>query len=67
MPSVPSDWTPPIAKTEKGEPTFESVDNSGQWPEFTYQSKFLKTGDKKYAHRALPTGARPVPINQQGK
>jgi hypothetical protein len=41
MLSVPSDWTPPIAKAEKGEPAFESVDNPGQWPEFTYRSKFL--------------------------
>jgi hypothetical protein len=67
MPSAPPDWTPPIPKTEKGEPTFESVDNPGQWPEFTYRSKFLKTGDKKYAHHALPTGARPVPVGSEGK
>jgi hypothetical protein len=67
MPSVPSDWTPPVAKAAKGEPAFESVDNPGKWPEYTYRSKFLKTGTKNYAHHSLPTGARPVPANQQGK
>jgi hypothetical protein len=67
MPSAPSDWTPPIAKAGKGEPMFDSVDNPGQWPEYTYRSKFLKTGTKNYAHHSLPTGARPVPANQQGK
>jgi hypothetical protein len=69
MPSVPSDWTPPIAKIEKGEPEFKDVDNPGRWPEFTYRSKFEKAGEKKgqYAHHSLPTGARPVPANQEGK
>jgi hypothetical protein len=36
MPSVSSDWTPRIAKAEKGKPAFESVNNPGQWPEFTF-------------------------------
>ena len=67
MPTVPSDWIPPMAKVEKGEPTFENVDNPGKWSEFTYRSKFLKTGTKNYAHHSLPTGARPVPINADGK
>jgi hypothetical protein len=40
MPSAPSDWTAPIAKAEKGEPMFESVDNPGEWPQFTYRPKF---------------------------
>jgi hypothetical protein len=40
MPSVPSDWTPPIAKAEKGEPLLESVANPGEWPQFTYPPKF---------------------------
>jgi hypothetical protein len=30
MPSVPSDWTAPIAKAEKGKPTFKHVDNPGE-------------------------------------
>jgi hypothetical protein len=67
MPSVPSDWIPSIVKAEKGEPTFQLVDNPGKWPEFTYRSKFLKTGAKPYAHHSLPTGARPVPADQEGK
>jgi hypothetical protein len=67
MPSVPDDWMPPVAKAEKGEPLFESVDNPGAWPQFTYRPKFLKTGTKNYAHHSLPTGARPVPVDPQGK
>jgi hypothetical protein len=67
MPSVPDDWTPPTAKAEKGEPLFEGVDNPGKWPQFTYRPKFLKTGTKHYAHHSLPTGARPVPVDPQGK
>jgi hypothetical protein len=32
-----------------------------------YGSKFLKTGVKNYAHHSLPTRARPVPADQEGK
>jgi hypothetical protein len=68
IPSVPSDWTPPIAKAEKGKPMFETVDNNpGEWPQFTYRPKFQKTGPKNYAHHLLPTGAQPVPADPQGK
>jgi hypothetical protein len=67
MPSAPSDWTPPIPKAEKGEPMFVNVDNPGEWPQFTYRPKFQKTGTKEYAHHSLPTGARPVPSNPEGK
>ena len=66
MPSAPSDWTAPIPKAEKGEPTFASVDNPGEWPQFSYCPKFLKTGTKNYAHHSLPTGARPMPVNPEG-
>jgi hypothetical protein len=68
MSSIPSDWTPPIAKAEKGEPTFERVDNPGECcPQFTYRPKFQKTGTKNYAYHSLPTGARPVLADPQGK
>ena len=67
MPTVPTEWEPLKAKIEKGEPEFVDVDNPGKWPEFTYRSKFEKTGEKKYAHHSLPTGARPVPANDEGK
>jgi hypothetical protein len=47
MPSVPwSDWTTPIAKAEKGEPLFKSVDNPGKWPQFTYWPKFQNQGPR---------------------
>jgi hypothetical protein len=67
IPSVPSDWTPQTAKLAKGKPTFKSVNNPGEWPKFTCQPKFLETGTKHYAHHSLPTGARLVPVNQQGQ
>jgi hypothetical protein len=67
MPSAPSDWTPPIPKAEKGEPVFETVDNPGEWAQFTYRPKFQKTGTKNYAHHSLPTGARPVQADPEGK
>ena len=67
VPTVPVDWEPAIAKTEKGEPTFLDVDNPGKWSEFTYRPRFEKTGEKKYVHHVLPTGAKPVPVNAEGK
>jgi hypothetical protein len=43
--SVAPNWIPPFAKVAKGEPAlFDSVDNPGEWPEFTFRPKFLKTG-----------------------
>jgi hypothetical protein len=54
----------PLFRAAKGKPTFESVDNPGEWLKFTYRPKL---GMKNYAHHSLPTGARPVPVNQQGK
>ena len=56
MPTVPTEWELLKAKTEKGEPEFVDIDNPGHWPEFTYRSKFEKTGEKNYTHHALPTG-----------
>jgi hypothetical protein len=55
MPSAPSDWTPPSAKIEKGEPAFKNVDNPGKWAHL------------KHAHHSLPAGARPLQANQEGK
>jgi hypothetical protein len=67
MPSVPLDWVPPIPNAAKGEPSFESLDNPGKWPQYTYRAKFQKLAPKNYAHHSLPTGARPVPVDGQGK
>jgi hypothetical protein len=61
MSSVPSDWTPPIAKAEKCEPICKSVDNPGEWPQFTYRPT------KNYAHHLLPTGAQPMLVDPHGK
>ena len=35
MPSVPSDWTPPVAIAAKGEPAFEVADTPGKCTEYT--------------------------------
>ena len=70
-PKVPTDWTPTARKGNQ--PAFEAIDNPGDWPEYCLRPKFAK-GDKKkntppsYAHHAMPTGARPVPVdNSTGK
>jgi hypothetical protein len=48
-----------------------ALDNPGDWPEYAFKAKITK-GDKKinklqaYSHNALPTGARPVPKNEEG-
>lgn len=34
MPSIPADWMPTTVKTEKGEPAFENINNTGKWPKF---------------------------------
>jgi hypothetical protein len=69
MPSVPDDWMPPVAKAEKGEPLFESVDSPGEWPQFTYRPKFLKNKNQELCSpfSSYWGGARPVPVDPQGK
>ncbi len=59
-------------KIDKGQPaTFQEIDNPGEWDNFTFRPKFNNTKkqgpDKgKYIHHCLPTGATPVPINDDG-
>jgi len=74
IPVPPPNYQPPLHREDRGEPAFSSVDNPGDWPEFTYRQVFKKdpkaTGkDKnvpKYSHHALPTGCRPVPADASG-
>jgi hypothetical protein len=63
---VPDDWKKPSVKYDKGEIEWKDVDNPGDWLEFTYRPKFnAKTGN--YVAHMLPTGARPVPKDVEGK
>ena len=69
----PSDWTIPMTRHDRDEPMFEDVDNPGDWPQYCFRPKFVKgtgtgpAGKIKYSHHRLPTGAVPVPMNDEGK
>jgi hypothetical protein len=43
---------------------FFDVDNPGNWQEFTFSAKIEKG---RYKHHCLPTGAVPVPPNDDGE
>ena len=60
IPGTPPDWVAPDPKTAQGEPDFTSVDNPGNWSDFTFRPQF-KTPSGPYICHALPTGATPVP------
>jgi hypothetical protein len=55
LPSPPKDWVAPAPKTIKGEPNFATVDNPGDWSQYTYRAEFKSNGD--YKHHTIPTGA----------
>ena len=57
---TPIDLTPPPVKTQLGEPEFQTVNNTGQWSEFTFLPVFSK-GFNIYKRYALPTGVMPLP------
>jgi hypothetical protein len=67
IPDTPTDWMPPVQKTEKGEPTFAEVDNPGGWLQYIVRPEFGTTASKHYKRHSLPTGAQPVPANPEGK
>ena len=50
---VPQGWIPPNAKPDK--PSFQSVDNPGEWSEYSFRPKF--STQKKYMRHEVPTGA----------
>jgi hypothetical protein len=62
-PCAPNDWSPTI-NTNKGEPLFQDVDNSGGWSSYTFRPMFEPRGGKYICH-AMPDGAVPVPINAE--
>ena len=70
IPTPDPDWKPAAVKTNKGEPTFEKVDNPGNWDKFIFRPKFNKGTQKgsqgRYIGHQLPTGAVPVPKDKDG-
>ena len=65
--SPPPDWTAPSAQESRGEPKFEDLDNPGLWPQYCFRPVFSgRTSTSKYKHHALPTGAMPLPKNDDG-
>ena len=67
LPGPPTDWKPPSIKVEKGETHFESVDNPGNWYEYTFRPKFeKKSSGGHYQGHTLPTGATPLPDSGPG-
>ena len=60
LPRTPIGWTPLPFKTQLVEPEFDTVDNPGQWSDFTFRTVFAKGGGIYKIH-ALPTGVMPLP------
>ena len=72
--SPPDDWKPDRIKTDMSEPaSFEDIDNPGGWGPYTFRAKFHQKAKGKdikkgqYSHHAVPTGARPVPADADGR
>ena len=42
-PEPPDDWKPWPRKVKSGEPEFSTIDNPGNWSEFTYRPTFSGT------------------------
>ena len=57
-PGPPEDFQIPQRKVGSGEPSWENVDNPGNWHPYVFRAKHLKT---KYIGHEMPGGARPVP------
>lgn len=64
LPKREENWIPPPVKVDKGEIPFDQVDNPGGWDEYYFRPKFNKAG--KYMGHYLPTGAKPVPKDENG-
>lgn len=60
---VPDDYAPLQPKPKKGEPTFNKVDNPGKWHGYS----FRYNARRAYEYHCLPSGATPVPKNDDDK
>ena len=49
IPSEPDHWNAPMAKTDRGEPDFEDLENPGGWSQFVFRPTF--DADKKQGER----------------
>ena len=59
---VPAEWKAPLPNVANQQPKFESVDNPGEWPEYS----FRPNPRGKYQYHRLPTVVTPVPKNEGG-
>ena len=68
-PCAPDDFVVPARKVDLGEPQFEDLDNPGGWSSYTFRPYFVKEKGEplKCTHHRLPTGATPVPKDEEGK
>jgi len=68
-PSAPEEWKPETVNRNPGEPNFDTVNNPGDWHSFVCRPKFKCKNRKKVDHlcHSLPTGATPVPADEDGK
>ena len=64
-PLTPIDLTLKLVKTQLGETEFNTVNNPGQWSEFTFRPVFVKVGGM-YKRHALSIGVMPLPKNSSG-
>jgi hypothetical protein len=71
IPKPLDNWDPEDADQKaqgRGAPSWKSMYNPGEWSEFTYRGFKFKAGKNgPYQYHSIPTGARPVPDNLQGK
>ena len=66
---IPEDYIVP-EKKDPNQPSFNEIDNPGNWNEFVARPVYKKKGTGrtatyKYLHHELPTGCIPVPVNSQ--
>jgi hypothetical protein len=67
LPQKPSEWVIPTNQPTRGEPEFVNVDNPGDWDRYIFKPTFEgRARTTKYKFHQLPTGARPVPKNDNG-
>lgn len=62
---VPKNHKSSAPDLKRGEPSFDAVDNPGNWSDYLYRPKFKKGG--QYLGHFLPAGAQPIPANKDGK
>jgi hypothetical protein len=64
-PTAPDTWKPMLQRVAKVEPAFESVNNLGNWSNFTFCPKFSgKNRSGTYTHHAAPAGAHVLPVDE---